>query len=157
MTNVVNAMLGTGDVSSGTFPTWVAPIQLQFRPAVVDPVTGYTALQQDSFMWVYSRGPVVIGVMLDADGYVSQICLAGEECGFARTAMWRPHQYVKLGDNYKRVLYRYGLPDATSALDAHTANPGGGLARDVVLRYGRSANVEFTLHNFTVTRIHIWR
>ncbi len=122
--------------------------------------------------WIYNKGPVVLGFVLDRDGYIDSIALVGEECNYARTALWRPHQYVKLGDNFKRVLYRYGYPDETITFDSGgpgaaapfagqvTVSFGGTsrvFSRDVILRYTENNNIAFTLHNMLVTRIQIWR
>jgi len=121
--------------------------------------------------WVYQRGPVVLGFVLDRDGFCKVIAVAAEKCNFARTALWAPHRYVKLGDDFKRVLYRYGYPDETITFTSSgpgSASVGGGdisvqfgqttrtFSRDCLLRYTQDNNVEFTLHDMVVTRIHIW-
>ncbi len=92
------------------FPIWALAIIVETRPWEVE--------------WIYNRGPVVLGFVLDRDGYIDQIIVAAEKCDYARTALWRPHQYVKLGDDFKRVLYRYGYPDESAPFDAE----GPGLA-----------------------------
>lgn len=121
--------------------------------------------------WIYQRGPVVLGFVVDRDGFIKVIAVAAEDCNFARTALWKPHRYVKLGDSYQRVLYRYGYPDeqlAFSWTSPGSASVGGGtisvsfnqvsrtFTRDAILRYTENNNIAFTLHNFRVTRIHIW-
>ncbi len=77
-----------------------------------------------------------------------------------------------MGDNFKRVLYRYGYPDETITFDSSgpgaaapfagqvTVSFGGTsrvFSRDVILRYTENNNIAFTLHNMLVTRIQIWR
>ncbi len=120
-------------------------------------------------MWIYQRGPVTLGFLLDIDGYVQDICVAADKCSYARTAMWQPHEYIKLGDDYTRVLQRYGWTSETITYQA--SGLGGGAAapsvtfnsvnktfsRDCVLRYAEDGNnIDFTLHDFKVVRIHIW-
>ena len=129
-------------------------------------------LKADQTEWVYNKGPVVLGFVVDRDGYVDSIVVVGEDCDYARTAMWRPHQYIKLGDDLKRVLFRYGWPDGAVAFwftGPGLAAPSGGpttvtlssgsiqFTRDVELTYTQNNNIRFTLHNFKVTRIQIWR
>jgi hypothetical protein len=111
--------------------------------------------------WIYNDGPAVFGFILDQDGYIDEMILVGEELDYARTAMWRPHQYVKLGDNYKRVLYRYGYPDRqvgfTGGTGAGVASTTSSYTRNVELYYVVRNNIIFTLHDMKVTRIRIWR
>jgi hypothetical protein len=122
--------------------------------------------------WIYNKGPVVMGFVLDRDGFIDSIVVCGEECDYARTAMWRPHQTIKLGDDFKRVLYRYGYPDEELPFESTgpgTAVPGGGpisvsfgggtrdFTRDMVIRYTEHNNIAFTVHDFKVTRIQIWK
>jgi len=139
------------------FPIWALAVWVDLDPRDVE--------------WVYQKGPVVLGFVLDRDGYCKVIAVAAENCNYARTNMWRPHGYVKLGDDFKRVIYRYGYPDETvtfSASGPGEVGVGGGqisvqfgqttrtYSRDCLLRYTANNNVEFTLHNMVVTRIHIW-
>ena len=109
--------------------------------------------------------------VLDRDGFIRVIAVAAEKCDYARTALWAPHRYIKLGDSYKRVLYRYGWPDDQIGFSWSSpggASVGGGLVsvsfnqtsrtytRDMMLRYEEENNIAFTLHDMVVTRIHIW-
>ncbi len=147
----------TGGVQRNAYPLWALPV--------------WVTLDSHELEWLYRVGPVVLGFVLDRDGYIRSIAVAGENCNFARTAMWQPHQYVKLGDNYKRVIYRYGWPDET--LTYYSTGPGevgtgGGpisvtwngvtreFSRDCILRYTEHSNIEFTFHNMELVRIHIW-
>ncbi len=146
-----------GGMAAEPFPIWALAVWVDLGARDVE--------------WVYQKGPVVLGFVLDRDGFCKVIAVAAEQCNFARTALWSPHRYVKLGDNFKRVLYRYGYPDETVTFTASgpgSASPGGGqitvsfnqtsrtYARDCLLRYTQNNNVEFTLHDMVVTRIHIW-
>ncbi|NLO05418.1 MAG: hypothetical protein GX131_06260 [candidate division WS1 bacterium] len=153
----VGAAATTGGVQQNPYPLWALPV--------------WVDLEANQIQWLYRVGPVVLGFVLDRDGYIESIAVAGEECNFARTSMWQPHQYVKLGDNYKRVIYRYGWPDET--LTYYSTGPGavgvgggpisvtfGGtvreFSRDAILRYTENNNIEFTFHNLECVRIHIW-
>jgi hypothetical protein len=154
-------MPGAGGVggAGGTqpFPMWALPV--------------WVTLEAHDVEWIYQKGPVVLGFVLDRDGFVKVIAVAAEDCNYARTALWKPHRYVKLGDSYQRVLYRYGFPDEQLSFSWNSpgsASVGGGtisvsfgqtsrtFSRDAILRYHESSNIAFTLHNFKVTRIHIW-
>jgi hypothetical protein len=108
-----------GGGGSGTFPMWALPVWVEMEPNEVE--------------WLYRKGEVVIGFVFNPDGYVRVVAVAGEMCDYARTALWRPHRYVRLGDDFKRVLYRYGYPDQVETFIGDTgagagagAAPGGG-------------------------------
>lgn len=149
---------GGGAAVSTVFPLWATAVWMELKAGQTE--------------WIYNKGPVVLGFVLDRDGYIDSITVVGEECNYARTALWRPHQYIKLGDDFKRVLFRYGYPDQEIPFTSSgpgSAAPGGGppavsfggasrsFTRDVILRYTENNNIAFTLHNFKVTRIQIWR
>jgi len=144
-----------GEVQAAAVPNWALPVYIETHAGEI--------------MWMYQRGPITLGFLLDLDGYVQDIAVAADKCNYARTANWQPHKYVKLGDHYSRVLQRYGWPDKTNTYTA--TGLGGGAAapsvsfsgtnmtfsRDCVLRYTEDGNnIDFTLHNFRVVRIHIW-
>lgn len=144
---------------------------LQTQPFPIWALAVWVDLQPNDVEWVYNKGPVVMGFVLDRDGYCKVIAVAAEKCDYARTQLWRPHRYVKLGDDFKRVIYRYGYPDETvtfSSSGPGEVGVGGGqiavtfgpvtrtYSRDCLLRYTTNNNIEFTLHNMVVTRIHIW-
>ena len=140
------------------YPSWATPLRVE--------------LETYDTEWIYRKGPVVMGFVLDRDGFCKVIVIAAEECDYARTALWQPHRYVKLGDNYETVISRYGYPDETQTFvstgPGAGAQVGGGHAtvsyggstrsasRSAILNYSDDNNIEFTLHNFEVTRIHIW-
>ena len=102
---------GAGGVQANPYPLWALPV--------------WVDLESNQIQWLYRVGPVVLGFVLDRDGYIESIAVAGENCDFARSSLWQPHQYLKLGDSYKQAIYRYGWP-------------------------------EFTFHNMTLVRMHIW-
>ncbi|MEN6403998.1 MAG: hypothetical protein ABFD94_18795 [Armatimonadia bacterium] len=146
-----------GGLQTEPFPIWAMAVWVDLGAGDVE--------------WVYNEGPVVLGFVLDRNGFVKVVAVAAEKCNFARTALWRPHRYIKLGDDFKRVIYRYGYPDETLAFNSSgpgTTGVGGGdiavtfgpttrtYSRDVLLRYTNNNNIEFSLHDMVVTRIHIW-
>ena len=157
---------GGAALQRNPFPRWALPVWFDLEGYEVE--------------WFYRIGPVVLGIVLDRDGYVKTIAVAARECNFARTALWVPHGYVKLGDDYKRVIYRYGWPDRmlhyyatepgevspdTLAWGAGGGDPvlafgwdaiGRAATREAMLLYDDSSNITFTIHDMKVVRIHIW-
>jgi len=146
------------------FPDWVMAIWFD--------------LHEDEIEWFYMRDKCAVGFVINKNsGKIVAISVAGERCDFARTAMGRPHETVKLGDDFKRVLQRYMWPhtletftgtgpssvltnfgEATSVQFGGTTN---NFRRDSILWYHevrglKQGNVAFTLHDMKVTRIHIW-
>jgi hypothetical protein len=144
------------------FPDWVMTIWFD--------------LHEDEIEYFYMRGKCAVGFVIKKDtGKIVAISVAGEMCDFARTALAKPHESVKLGDDYKRVIYRYGWPhdqetfvgsgNAMTNFGENTNVTFGGstntFRRDCVLWYHelrgeKQSNVAFTLHDMKVTRIHIW-
>ncbi len=133
-----------GQAQAAAVPNWALPV--------------YIETHAGEMMWIYQRGPVTLGFLLDMDGYVQAIAVAADKCNYVRTANWQPHKYIKLGDHYSRVLQRYGWPDETNTYTA--SGIGGGAAapsvsfsgtnmtfsRDCVLRYTENGNnIDFTL------------
>lgn len=146
---IITGVNGPGTISNGAslgaggqvatqrdFPDWASPLTI--------PMT------TKENMWCYQRGGVVLGVVLDRDGYVVGLAVGGEKCDWARTAMGEPLRTVKLGDSLQRVIDRYGYPQTTSV------EPGSGFSRDITLHYGYGQNVDFTCRNMKVNRIYIW-
>jgi hypothetical protein len=146
-----------GGLAQEPFPIWALAVWVDLEARDVE--------------WVYQKGPVVMGFVLDRDGFCKVIAVAAENCNYARTSLWQPHKYIKLGDNFKRVMYRYGYPDETITFNASgpgEVGTGGGevsvqfgqttrtYSRDCLLRYTQNNNVEFTLHDMVVSRIYIW-
>lgn len=151
------AAVATAGVQQNPYPLWALPV--------------WVDLGSNEIQWLYRVQGVVLGFVLDRDGYIQSIAVAGEKCDFARTSMWQPHRYVQLGDSYSRVIYRYGWPNETLTYYSTGPGPvgtGGGpvqvsfggtvreFSRDSILRYTEYNNVEFTFHNMRCVRIHIW-
>ncbi len=127
--------------------------------------------------WLYKRENYAMGFVVDRLGYVDAIVVAGTESPIARTQLEDPVHTVKLGDDLRKVMFRYGYPDtietyaqnisagATSTGGGSLAGPptGGGNAgtnnnayRTFELRYEQSYNVVFTIRNNRVARIYIF-
>jgi len=152
------AAAAMGDVQRNQYPIWALPL--------------WVTMEGGEVQWLYRCQGSLVGFVLDGRGYIRDIAVAAESCDFARSAMWRPHEYVKLGDSYKRVLYRYGWPSETltyypsvTRMDGEGwegnlvtwSGAVGEYSRDTILRYHENNNISFTLHNMKVVRIHIWR
>jgi hypothetical protein len=142
---------------SSQIPDWAAPV--------------WVPLIEDESLYIYRRGANVIGFVMDRDGYVIAIALAGRKCGWARTALWNPHKAIKLGDSYDALLARYGYPDLQRSFDpidrpftgattlaAAEAAFGGitNATRNMILSYNKNENIEFVLQDLKIVRIHIW-
>jgi len=155
----------TGGPGSGvsSFPDWALAVWFDLR--------------ENEMEYFYIRDQVAVGFVINKlDGKIVAVSVAGEDCDFARTAMWKPHEYVQLGDDYKQVMYRYGWPHDIETFDGSGDATNAGLIsggsvqfgpttnsyrRDCILWYHevrgeKQCNIAFTLHNFRVTRIHIW-
>jgi len=145
------------------FPDWVMSVWFD--------------LHEDEIELFYIRDKVAVGfVVKKRTGQIVAISVAGEQCDFARTALNKPHETIKLGDDFKHVCFRYGQPHdletftgtgaaATTNFGEPTTVTFGGVTnqfrRDCILWYHevrglKQSNVAFTLHDLKVTRMHIW-
>jgi len=154
-----------GNVPQLGIPMWAMPL--------------WVDMGADEVEWIYDKSQqgFVLGFVLDKDGYVTVISLAGEKCDLARTAMWKPHKTVKLGDSFQHVVYRYGYPDDSITFDSqmspasawYTGNVqvtftwgpnnvavDNVFSRDCILRYTERNNIAFTFHEMKLTRVNIW-
>jgi hypothetical protein len=157
---------------AGAFPMWASPVAVE--------------LKADEVAWIYSspivkgkkmKAPrqldqgVVLGFVFDDHGFVNCIAIAGRSCSYARTALWKDANFVKLGDTFQTVMERYGVPDDTKTFDASgagVAQPMTGpiqvsfsegsntFSRDLIVEYTERNNISFTLSDMRVTRIIIW-
>jgi hypothetical protein len=139
------------------YPYWALPV--------------WFALQPDEVEYIYHKTPdLVIGVVVNKDGIITAVAVAGAPTSFAKTSLGRVHRYVRLGDLFKMALYRYGYPNKVQTFNASTA-PGQAVTfqetvnqfdNDCILWYdeetdtGLRKNIAFTCHDMKVTRIHIW-
>jgi hypothetical protein len=110
------------------------------------------ALEPGETEWLYRKGDVSVGFVLDPRSTVRAIAVSG-----GPHSVWRPHRYVRLGDGLRRVVYRYGFPDGVAPMAAVDLELLVALEPDCVLTYGQRGNIGFALHDGRVVRIHIWR
>ncbi|HEX9997283.1 MAG TPA: hypothetical protein VGB45_09080 [Abditibacterium sp.] len=93
-------------------------------------------LDNNHVEWLYKRENYSMGFVVDRLGFVDAIIVAGLESDITRTQLEDPVHTVKLGDDLRKVLFRYGYPDDVVPLAADpaaTANdttgaPGGAAA-----------------------------
>lgn len=136
------APAGGGGGGGGRFavtqdvPTWAEPVHTQM-----------TTKEQ---MWCYWRKGVALAFVLDRDGYVVKIAVSGKKADWIRTAMGEPKRTIKLGDDFQKVVERYGYPESVNNLS------GDGFSRDVRLHFGYANNITFTLREMKVVGIEIW-
>ncbi len=137
---------GAGAVTAVPQPgelAWAIPVWIQIQP--------------NQHLWLYKRGEAALSFLVTGDGIVAAIAVAGRQFDQARTALGDPFKTVKLGDDLQRVLLRYGTPDEIVGFNLQTLQPTPAMmTRNVVLRYHRSSNIEFTLLNYKVVRIFIF-
>jgi len=119
---------------------WADPVRVPMTP--------------EEHMWCYRRDDVVLGFVLDRDGYVVKICAAGKRASWVRTAMAEPKRTVKLGDSFQTVVERYGYPEDVGP-DPQTG-PGTGFSRDLIVAYTYANNIAFILREMKVEAIQIW-
>jgi hypothetical protein len=67
-----------------------------------------------------------------------------------------PFKSIKLGDDLQRVLLRYGLPDEIVYYNPLTLQVANTPTRNLILRYHRTRNIEFTTLGDKVVRIFIF-
>ncbi len=117
----------------------------------------FVSLQPNQSLWLYKKGDAALSFLVDEGNRVAAITVAGRRFDAARTALGDPFKTIKLGDDFQRVLLRYGHPDELIGFNAQTLQPTGGyMTRNMVLRYHRSSNVEFTVLDYKVVRIFIF-
>jgi hypothetical protein len=87
---------------------------------------------------------------------VVAITVAGRRYDGAQTAKGDPFKSIKLGDDLQRVLLRYGLPDEIVYYNPLTLQVVNTPTRNLILRYHRTRNIEFTILGDKVVRIFIF-
>ncbi len=68
-------------------------------------------LDNNHVQWLYNRGSYSMGFVVDRLGFVDAIIVAGIESDITRTQLEDPVHTVKLGDDFRKVAFRYGYPD----------------------------------------------
>lgn len=98
------------DDPGGGLPDWAAAITVQ--------------LDNNHVQWLYRRENYSMGFVVDRLGYVDAIVVAGIQSPIARTQLEDPVHTVKLGDDLRKVFYRYGYPDS---IETYTINALAGV------------------------------
>lgn len=115
------ASLFPGDPGGG-LPDWAAAITVQ--------------LDNNHVQWLYRRDTYSMGFVVDRLGFVDAIVVAGVFSPIARTQLEDPVHTIKLSDDLRKVLFRYGYPDtietyqinAAAGVNVGGAGGGGGAA-----------------------------
>lgn len=107
------ASLFPGDPGGG-LPDWAAAITVQ--------------LDNNHVQWLYRRDTYSMGFVVDRLGFVDAIVVAGVFSPIARTQLEDPVHTIKLSDDLRKVLFRYGYPDTIETYQINAAagvNVGG--------------------------------
>ena len=113
------ATLFPGASPQGGLPSWALAVTVQ--------------LDQNHVQWLYKRDTYSMGFVVDRLGFVDAIIVAGESSDISRTQLEDPVHTVKLGDDFRKVVFRYGYPDdivplaadPAATANATTGAPGG--------------------------------
>jgi len=137
----VNALFET---AKGELPGWAGAISVGLPGGHVE--------------WLYNRGAYSMGFVVDRLGFVDAIVVAGIGSDIARPQLEDPLHTVKLGDDLRKVMFRYGYPDTLETYQVNAIATGGanGAYRTFELRYEQSYNIVFSIQNNRVTRIYIF-
>jgi hypothetical protein len=121
---------GTSDVMPGTLSVQQQPPE--FSPRFADSQNGSVPawanaalvdLDENHVLWLYNRGTYAMGFAVDRLGYVDAIVVAGTQSGIANTQLEDPEHTIRLGDDLRKVMFRYGYPDS---FNTYTVSTGGG-------------------------------
>lgn len=153
----VGPMMGGMAGSAAAVPTYPRPEEL---PWAIPP---FVQVEQNEIYFVYRRQGAHLNFLMELREErgnnvmrVVAITVAGRRYDGARTAKGDPFKSVKLGDDLQRVLLRYGQPDEIVYYNPYTLQVLTTPSRNMILRYHRSSNVEFTLLDNKVVRIFIF-
>jgi hypothetical protein len=120
-------------------------------------------LDTNEFYFVYRRQGAHLNFLMELTGTegrkefrVVAITVAGRRYDGARTAKGDPFKSIKLGDDLQRVLLRYGQPDEIVYYNPLTLQVVNTPTRNLILRYHRTSNIEFTTLENKVVRIFIF-
>ncbi len=91
-------------------------------------------LDNNHVEWLYKRETYAMGFVVDRLGFVDAVVVAGLSSDITRTQLEDPVHTVKLGDDFRKVQFRYGYPDQITVLASDpvasandtTGAPGGG-------------------------------
>jgi hypothetical protein len=82
------------------------------------------ALDNNHVQWLYKRETYSMGFVVDRLGFVDAIVVAGISSPIARTQLEDPVHTIKLGDDLRKVLFRYGYPDTIETYTVAVAGAG---------------------------------
>lgn len=146
-----------GTAGTAAAPTFPRPEEL---PWVIPP---FVLPDTNEIYFVYRRPGAHLNFLMELrevrgqnEMRVAAITIAGRRYDGARTAKGDPFKSIKLGDDLQRVLVRYGQPDEIVYYNPLTLQIVNTPTRNLILRYHRSNNVEFTLLENKVVRILIF-
>jgi hypothetical protein len=91
----------------GGLPDWAAAITVQ--------------LDNNHVEWLYRRDTYSMGFVVDRLGFVDAIVVAGVFSPIARTQLEDPVHTIKLSDDLRKVLFRYGYPDTIETYQINAA------------------------------------
>lgn len=101
--------------ANGHLPSWAAAVTVQLDDGHVE--------------WLYRRETYSMGFVVDRLGFVDAIVLAGTYSDIGETQLEAPKHSIELGDDLRKVLFRYGYPDDTETYSINVAagaSTGGG-------------------------------
>ena len=90
--------------------------------------------------------------LLQGDGFVR----CRRNGGIRFSQVFIPLKSIKLGDDLQRVLLRYGQPDEIVYYNPLTLEVVNTPTHNLILRYHRTSNIEFTILGDKVVRIFIF-
>lgn len=91
------------DSPDGGLPNWAGAITV--------------GLDNNHVEWLYNRKSYSMGFVVDRLGFVDAIVVAGISSNITRTQLEDPVHTVMLGDDLRKVLFRYGYPDTIETYD----------------------------------------
>jgi uncharacterized membrane protein YgcG len=98
--------------TTGGLPDWASAITVQ--------------LDNNHVQWLYNRDTYAMGFVVDRLGFVDAIVAAGTASPIVRTQLEDPVHTIRLGDDLRKVLFRYGYPDTIETYTASVAGVGLG-------------------------------
>lgn len=98
----------------GGLPNWAAAITV--------------GLDNNHVAWLYNRDTYAMSFVVDRLGFVDAIVVAGTYSPIAKTQLEDPIHTVQLGDDLRKVLFRYGYPDTIETYEVQAIAGAGVVA-----------------------------